>query len=74
MTQIKDQMPVTEPGPMAVVVVEAVVPTACLSQALGTRASTTFDFSPQPSTPLLCVNLRHLRIQKTCLTSYGFHN
>ena len=39
--QIKDQMPVTEPDPVAGV--EAVVPTACLSQALGTRASTPFE-------------------------------
>ena len=32
-----------EKGPGAVAVVEAVVPTACLSQALGTRASTTLS-------------------------------
>ena len=55
-------------------VVEAVVPTACLPQALGTRASTT----PRQPWPLqllrslldlfsVCVNPGYLRIQKSCL-------
>ena len=51
------------------------MPTACLSQALGTRASTTVERLARPGRSnscavcllllSICVNLPHLRIQKT---------